>query len=774
LPARFCCRTRRQRSPSGLPPARRPQVVALRHEEPDSETPPSPGLAPAVEPEEEPNVSSRHRGCWCCRRARRGAQADSSEAPSFRSKLLVLVLALCLIDRIAEVALGLRAEGMTRMALLPVRAVGRAEYALVIAAPAVCAAIVHTWRHLELPGSDGAAGQRFMQGLECIMWTSLAVVSVVAMCSDISMRIALFVYIFSVALFWVARTDSNQGLRRLLRTWIVFVPLIFEYKVTYRWARHADICKEQEFRAYGELHKKYAPRVFKLLVDQGGVFVKIGQLLSLLPAGVIPEPFMREFKKLQSTVPPRPGSEVRRLVAKALGRPVEAVFSHFEDEAIGSSIGQVHRARLKADGRQVVVKVQYPEVSRTIEPDFRNCERIVWLLDRTRVEEVREAKKYYIRELDFNLEASTLSDVHRNLRGPFPEVRVPEPVLELCKRTVLVMTFVSGTSLLDGIMHMAEAIAKARGKSVEDLIAEFTQRGESNQQEPQAVVQAPPTPSGRARWRSKIAGVVPTLPDATKVKLLQHCISASCSALNIGVALYNHSIVRLGASPLKYRQALPNFDPVKLSHALWRVHGHQLLVNGLFSTDPHPGNILLSGGRKGAQLGLIDFGQVCELGLETRILFARLILALAEDDDQAIARWHAHLGVRTRGMSTELLALSARFKFGNTSVLSMENVDRYRELSAKDPILTSGDDGLGRVERLINILRGTSFILGVSSAHCPATVWLDMARRLIDEHSDLYSEMAEECSDEEFFDVFSDAEKLEMGIRLQPSRASSQ
>jgi len=421
-----------------------------------------------------------------------------------------------------------------------------------------------------------------------------------------------------------------------------------------------------------------------------------------------------------------------------------------------------------------VVKVQYPEVSRTIEPDFRNCERIVWLLDRTRVEEVREAKKYYIRELDFNLEASTLSDVHRNLRGPFPEVRVPEPVLELCKRTVLVMTFVSGTSLLDGIMHMAEAIAKARGKSVEDLIAEFTQRGESNQQEPQAVVQAPPTPSGRARWRSKIAGVVPTLPDATKVKLLQHCISASCSALNIGVALYNHSIVRLGASPLKYRQALPNFDPVKLSHALWRVHGHQLLVNGLFSTDPHPGNILLSGGRKGAQLGLIDFGQVCELGLETRILFARLILALAEDDDQAIARWHAHLGVRTRGMSTELLALSARFKFGNTSVLSMENVDRYRELSAKDPILTSGDDGLGRVERLINILRGTSFILGVSSAHCPATVWLDMARRLIDEHSDLYSEMAEECSDEEFFDVFSDAEKLEMGIRLQPSRASSQ
>lgn len=743
----------------------------------------STSLAVAVEPEEEPNVSSRHRGFFCCcsRRGRRGApsaEAAAAESPTLRSKLLIVLLAICLIDRIAEVALGLRATGAARMALLPIKAVGHAEYVAVIVAPAVCAVVVHTWRHLELPGSDGAAGQRFMQGLECIMWTSLALVSVVAVCSDLHLRVALFAYASAVALYWVLRADSSQGLRRLLRTWVVFVPLIFEYKVTYRWARHAGLAKEQEWRAYAELHKKYAPRVFNLLVDQGGVFVKIGQLLSLLPAGVIPEPFMREFKKLQSTVPPRPGSEIRRLVSKALGRPLESVFSHFEDVPIGSaSIGQVHRARLKADGREVVVKVQYPEVSRTIEPDFRNCERIVWLLDKSRVEEVREAKKYYIRELDFTLEARTLSQVHGNLRGPFPEVRVPAPVLELCKRTILVMTFVSGTSLLDGIMHMAEAIAKARGKSVEDLIAEFTQRGDSNsnQSEPQSMVQAPTSPSGKARWRTKIAGVVPAVPDATKVKLLQHCISASNSALNVGVALYNHSLGRLGASPLKYRQALPSFDPVKLSHALWRVHGHQLLVDGLFSTDPHPGNILLSAGRRaGAELGLIDFGQVCELGLETRLLFARLILSLAKDDDSEIAKWHAHLGVRSRGMSTELLALSARFKFGSTSVLSMDNVDRYRQLSAKDPIMTSGDDGLGRVERLINILRGTSFILGVSSAHCPTTVWLDMARRLVEEHGQqLYASNFEDCSDEEFLDAHSDVEKCDVIWVPRTSRPSS-
>jgi len=693
-----------------------------------------------------------------------------------RSKLFVVVLALCLADRIAEVALGIHATGVIRMALLPVHAIGHAEYAAVVAAPAVCSAATHAWLRLELPGRDGAAGRRFAQGLYCAMLASLAVVFAMAMCCDVAMRLALLGYISAAAVFWLARTDSIQGLRRLARTWVVFIPLIFEYKVTHRWAKHAGIAKEQERGAYAELHKRYAPRVFQLLVDQGGVFVKMGQLLSLLPAGVLPEPFTREFKRLQSAVPPRPGPEVRQLVAKALGQPVEAVFSYFEDVAIGSaSIGQVHRARLKADGREVVVKVQYPEVSRTIEPDFRNCERIVWLLAKSRVEEVREAKKYYINELDFNLEASTLSRVHQNLCGPFPEVRVPEPVLELCKRTVLVMTFVPGTSLLDGIMHMAEAIAKARGKSVEDLIAEFAKRGDNDPQKPQAMMQAPTSPSGKARWRSKIAGVVPTLPDATKVKLLQQCVSASCSALNLGVALYNHSLGRLGASPLKYHQALPSFDPVKLSHALWRVHGHQLLVDGLFSTDPHPGNILLRARKRGGvEVGLIDFGQVCEVGLDTRLHFAHLILALAEDDDYQIAKWYAQLGVRSKGMTTELLALSARAKFGNTSVLTRENMERYRELSAKDPILTSGDGGLGRVGRLVNILRGTSFILGVSSAHCPATVWLEMARGLLEEHGQFCSGVAEERSDEEFFDACSDIEKLEGGIYSHSHHTSSQ
>ncbi|CAE8598193.1 unnamed protein product, partial [Polarella glacialis] len=92
----------------------------------------------------------------------------------------------------------------------------------------------------------------------------------------------------------------------------------------------------------------------------------------------------------------------------------------------------VHRARLAATNREVVVKVQYPEVSRTIEPDFNNCERIAWWLDKSRVSEVRETKKHYINELDFCQEANNLQRVRANLAREFPQVRVPEPILEYC------------------------------------------------------------------------------------------------------------------------------------------------------------------------------------------------------------------------------------------------------------------------------------------------------------------------------------------------------
>ena len=66
-----------------------------------------------------------------------------------------------------------------------------------------------------------------------------------------------------------------------------------------------------------------------------------------------------------------------------------------------------------------------------------------------------------------------------------------------------------------------------------------------------------------------------------------------------------------------------------LLELLMKVHADEIFVGGVFNGDPHPGNILLmSDGR----LGLIDYGQVKELDVDTRISLAHLFIALAKDD----------------------------------------------------------------------------------------------------------------------------------------------
>jgi len=658
-----------------------------------------------------------------------------------RGLLILIVLAFISLSLLGKVAAAPVEHDtrMARFAWIPVRAVGRLEYYLAVPAPLVCSCLLSVWQRLELPGSGGSVGRQISRTLSWALGLSLAVLALYALAGDQVMLYVLLAYLPFAAGLWANSLKAWTRLYRFLRTWALFLPLICEYKVMRNWAIYSELPKEQESRAYAKLHAKYAPKLFDLLVELGGIFVKIGQLLSLLPEGVLPDPFTRELKKLQRAVPPRGADEVRRLVQEALGRPLESVFSHFDNTPIGSaSIGQVHKARLLENGREVVVKVQYPEVSRTIEPDFDSCESIVWWLDKSRVDEVREAKVHYIMELDFTLEARTLQRMSNSLREQFPNVKVPEPVFDLCAPTVLVMTFVKGVSLLDTIMHMAEAIAKIRGKSVDELIAEFTQtKKEEETAGSSEVTVRPEVPAKKKSKRARLLSILrssslPGVSDGAKMKLLQHCVSASRNAFNLGALLYNSSVGLLGATPLQYRQAMPNFDPVELSRQLWLVHGHQLLMEGMFNTDPHPGNVLVDS--KG-NLGLIDFGQVCELDLPTRLRFARLVIALASGDEWEIASCNAALGIRTENMTPELLALHARMRFGNADILRPQAFDRYAELKTRDPLLVSQySNGIGRAERLVNILRGVSFILGVSSSHCVASVWVDMAIDLLRQH----------------------------------------
>ena len=207
------------------------------------------------------------------------------------------------------------------------------------------------------------------------------------------------------------------------------------------------------------LHQKNARRIVRMILALRGVFIKIGQLISIL-TNFLPEVFRIELEGLQDSVPSRPVSEIRRRIKEELGAEPEELFAEFDDTAIASaSLAQVHRARL-ADGRAVAVKVQHAGIERIVPLDLRAIHRILrWvgrLLGIQGLDEALEQFEAVVKEeLDFEREAVNLSTVSTNFRDD-RTVRFPTVIPERSAKRVLTTTFVPGVKVtnLDALREM--------------------------------------------------------------------------------------------------------------------------------------------------------------------------------------------------------------------------------------------------------------------------------------------------------------------------------
>ena len=80
--------------------------------------------------------------------------------------------------------------------------------------------------------------------------------------------------------------------------------------------------------------------------------------------------WVQELRKLENQIPARSAAVVAQTILEETGRPMSETFASFDEVPLGSaSIGQVHRATLK-NGREVVVKVQYPDSARLFRKDM--------------------------------------------------------------------------------------------------------------------------------------------------------------------------------------------------------------------------------------------------------------------------------------------------------------------------------------------------------------------------------------------------------------------
>lgn len=189
--------------------------------------------------------------------------------------------------------------------------------------------------------------------------------------------------------------------------------------------------------------------------ELGPSFIKLAQLLSSRP-DLITAQFANEFKKLQDEVPPFPSADARKIIEEDIKKPIDAIFLKFEERPVAAaSIAQVHYATL-ADGSNVIVKVQRPDIEEQIETDLNILITVARLLENYVPESrffnpsgiVDEFSKTVRKELDFTVEAKNCLRFRKNFEDN-PDVYIPALYSDLVTERVLVMERIEGARIDD-------------------------------------------------------------------------------------------------------------------------------------------------------------------------------------------------------------------------------------------------------------------------------------------------------------------------------------
>lgn len=186
------------------------------------------------------------------------------------------------------------------------------------------------------------------------------------------------------------------------------------------------------------------------LREMGPTFVKFGQLLSTRP-DIVPPEYVIELEALQDSVEPFSFAEVEKIIEEELQVRISKAFEELEAVPIAAaSLGQVHRAVLR-DGREVVVKVQRPNVREVIRKDLEVFTDIASALEShtaigrkmNLLETVEDLRRTLLNELDYLQEARNAAILRKNLAG-FEELYIPEVIADLTTSKVLTTELVRG------------------------------------------------------------------------------------------------------------------------------------------------------------------------------------------------------------------------------------------------------------------------------------------------------------------------------------------
>jgi predicted unusual protein kinase regulating ubiquinone biosynthesis (AarF/ABC1/UbiB family) len=222
-------------------------------------------------------------------------------------------------------------------------------------------------------------------------------------------------------------------------------------------------------------YSKMADDLTSTLGELKGAVMKVGQIVSQTQ-DFLPEEFSQALKKLQKEAPPVAFSVIEKQIKDELGQPYTKLFKSFDIEPYASaSIGQVHRA-VTLDGQDVVVKVQYPGVDRSVDSDLKQLRLALKLggllkMPKESVDKLfHELHERLNEELDYELEArniQTFIDFHKDDQ----KILIPRVLSEFSTRRVLTLEYMDGDSAddLDSLGYSQEERAALADKLFEML-----------------------------------------------------------------------------------------------------------------------------------------------------------------------------------------------------------------------------------------------------------------------------------------------------------------
>lgn len=194
---------------------------------------------------------------------------------------------------------------------------------------------------------------------------------------------------------------------------------------------------------------------FRLALEElGPTFIKFGQILSTRP-DLLPPPYIAELSKLQDTVPSEPWEKIRDFLITELGRDLEEVFTFIDPIPLAAaSLAQVHAATLK-DNREVVVKIQRPDIIPLINIDLEILASLAEKAQKTALGKIydfisiADEFAYTLRnELDYYREGRN-ADRFRQLFVGETHLYIPQIIWEYTTQHVLVLERIHGIKIND-------------------------------------------------------------------------------------------------------------------------------------------------------------------------------------------------------------------------------------------------------------------------------------------------------------------------------------